>query len=178
MKVKNELELIEYISLVENLAKEYFDYEGNYTPHYGELNAIRLFYNWCVEDDIDGLPHTLEDATELSGLVKNEDFMKAFAVCRQNRSDDCKLTFGNAYQTADLIVDERKFSFNRIAEVLKMTIGNLLDGINTALSPENIEKIEKIANEIKGGNISADSIAEAVGKSETFKQIINNKKVE
>ena len=43
---------------------------------------------------------------------------------------------------------------------------------------ENIEKIEKIANEIKDGNISANSIAEAVGKSETFKQIINDKKAE
>ncbi len=59
-----------------------------------------------------------------------------------------------------------------------MTIGNLLDGINNALSPENIEKIEKIANEIKDGNISANSIAEAVGKTETFKQIINDKKAE
>lgn len=178
MKVKNELELVEYIALVENLAKEYFDIEGNFTPHYGELNAMRCFYNLCVEEDIAELPHNLEDVMELIPLIKNEEFLNAFAVCKQNRSDDCKLTFGNAYQTADLIVDERKFSFNRIAEVLKMTIGNLLDGINTALSPENIEKIEKIANEIKGGNISADSIAEAVGKSETFKQIINNKKVE
>ncbi len=178
MKIKKELELVKYIALVDNLAKEYFDIEGNFTPHFGELNAMRCFYNFCVEDDIAGLPHNLEDVTELVPLIKNKKFLKAFTVFRKNRADNCELTFGNAYETANLIVDERKFSFNRITEVLKITIGNLLDEINNVLLPENIEKIEKIANEIKDGNISADTIAEAVGKSETFKQIISSKKAE
>lgn len=178
MKVKKELELVEYMILVENLAKEYFDIEGNYTPHFGELNAMRCFYNLCVEDDIAGLSHDIEDVMELAPLIKNEDFRKAFDIYKESRTDYCNLTFANAYQTAFLIVEERKYSFNRIAEVLKMTIGNLLDGITTALSPENIEKIEKIANEIKDRNISADTIAEAVGKSETFRQIISDKKAE
>lgn len=178
MKIKKELELVEYMLLVENLAKEYFDIEGNYTPHYGELNAMRCFYNLCVKDDIAGLSHNIEDVMELAPLIKNKDFIKAFDIYKETHTDYSNLTFANAYATAELIVEERKFSFNRIAEVLKITIGNLLDGINKSLSPENIEKIERIANEIKDGNISVDTIAEAVEKSKTFKQIISNKKAE
>ena len=179
MEIKKKLELAEYITLVESMAKEFFDTDNNYTPHWGELNAIRVFYNQCVKEDIAGLSHDIEDASLISILLENDDFRHAFERCKDDYLQygrSSYLTFGNAYATAKDIVNVKTHSFNYAVESLKIVANNFLKGIIDSLSPENIDKIEKIANQISNGELSAEAISEAVGNSEIFKKLLVEKK--
>lgn len=179
MEIKKKLELAEYISLVDSLAKEFFDDENNYSPHWGELNAVREFYNRCVKEDIAGLSHDISDASLIAGLLENKDFIRAFERCKDDYLEygcTSRLTFGNAYATAKDIVNVKVQSFNYAVESLKIAANNFLKGIIDSLSPENIDKIEKIANQISNGELSAEAISEAVGNSEIFKKLIGEKK--
>lgn len=172
MKIQNNLDLVEYVALVDNIAEEYFDSDGRYTPHFGQLNAMRQFYNCCVKDDICGLSHDINDAIELKPIVKNEDFIKEFDT-EITRHKTSSLSFGNAYQTALEIVDAKKQSIYQVVECLKSSIEKLLNNVTASFTPENLAMIEKIASGIS--NINSESIVEAIGKSERFKEIINNK---
>ena len=174
MEIKKELELAEYIALVDNMVQESFDENNNYAPHWGKLNAMRLFYNHCVQEDIAGLSHDIEDASLMAALVKNDEFMNAFESCTY--CYDSRLTFANAYAMADKIVNVKTHSFNYAVESLKIVANNFLKGIIDSLSPENIDKIEKIANQISNGELSAEAISEAVGNSEIFKKLLAEKK--
>lgn len=179
MEIKKKLELAEYISLVDSLAKEFFDDENNYSPHWGELNAVREFYNRCVKEDIAGLPHDISDASLIAGLLENKDFTHAFERCKDDYLEygcTSRLTFGNAYATAKDIVNVKVQSFNYAVESLKIVANNFLKGIIDSLSPENVDKIEKIANQISNGELSAEAISEAVGNSEIFKKLLAEKK--
>lgn len=177
MRTNTTLNILEYILIVENIAKEYFNSNHEYTPHYGQFNVMRLFYNYCVIDDIADLSHDFTDAMQVQKLVDNDEFIKEF-----DSAIECEKTslfnFTNAYHTAMEIVEERKNNISLAVEALKMTIGELLDNISNSLSQENIDKFAEIAKEIAKGKLSADSIVNAVGTSDVFQKIISDKEAE
>lgn len=45
MVIKKDFSVIDYVSLVNGIADEFFDVNGEYQPHLGRLNVMRLFYN-------------------------------------------------------------------------------------------------------------------------------------
>ena len=57
--VKTELNVIDYVSMVNAIVSEYFDEDGTYTPHIGKMNAMRLFYNNCVTDSKYDIEHNV-----------------------------------------------------------------------------------------------------------------------
>ena len=177
MKIKKILSLLDYCYIVENIAQEYFDDNNEYTPHYGKLNVMRLFYNYCIIDDIADLPHDFTEAEQVETLVTNSEFISEFDRAIQ-REDDSYLTFSNAYHTAMDIVDNKKNNVRLVIDMLKEVIGGLLDNITNVLSQENIDKFTQIAKEISDGRLSEESVVEAVENSDTFKQIISDKEAE
>ena len=46
MVIKKDFSVVDYVSLVNGIVGEFFDSEtGDYQPHIGRLNVMRLFYN-------------------------------------------------------------------------------------------------------------------------------------
>lgn len=174
IKVKPQLNIYEYVQIVEDLVREFYDENGNYVPHYGELNALRLFYNYCVEDDIDGIPHTISEATQLESLILNKDFMAAY---RNNIYQVwyAPLTFSDALSKARSIIEVKNNSFTAVANVIKQIVADIEDKLGIA-SNEHMEDIiaavNKLAEAFQDGGIDADKLISAIGKSEHIQNLV------
>lgn len=162
MTIKTDLGIIEYYYIVEEIAHEYFDENGEYQPHIGILNTMRLFYNKCVtesEFDVE-IPHDNTDAMKMEPLLADKGFIKAFNDAISGNGMVC-LNFANACQNAMDIVNDKKSSISRVTDIIKKSIEAITDMISPALSEENITAVSKIAQGFADGNISADAIVEA-----------------
>lgn len=175
MVIKNKFNVVEYVSLVNDIAEEFFDDEGDYIPHIGRLNIMRLFYNKCVVESKFDLSHNFQDALQLDYLVGDEDFIKAFneAVAGDGMF---RLDFANAYADAMSIVNERKSSVNNIIRKVEKGIAKITDKISPILSEDNITSLSQIAQDISNGKLSAESIVEAYANSQRFKELVDNNK--
>ena len=165
--VETKLSMTDYISLVNAIAIEYFDEEGNYHPYIGELNAMRLFWNLCVKEshlDSDELGHDLHTVLDIEDIVIDSEFVDAYneAICNCGKVE---MTFGYAYNTAMDMISHRKASFTGVIDAMK----GLLDGLREFASEENIENLAKIANEISKGTDLSTIFA-------TYGKLIANKK--
>ena len=107
LEVNNKLGIVDYVELVNNLVAEYYDERGEYTPHYGRLNAMRLYYNICVKTDLFDLPHSITDAMDMEKLIDCEEFLRAFDDAIIGQFDDevgyngiSGFTFGDAFRDA------------------------------------------------------------------------------
>jgi len=162
MVIKTDMNIVDYVSLVNNIVNEFFDDEGEYVPHIGRLNTMRLFYNECVIESNFELSHDFEDALQMGVLVEDEEFIEQFNAALKG-DGTIRLDFANAYAEAMEIVNVRKGSFGNAVNVIKNAISNVVDMINPVLGKENIEKFNKLADTFSKGNLSADSIVEAFG---------------
>ena len=167
VKVETKLGIVDFVTMVNAIVAEFFDADGNYTPHIGRLNAMRLFYNECVLDDTFGIPHNITDALEMDALIKNEDFINLFT---ESLVSDNKFSFdfANAYDSAVEIVNVKKNSTGRIIDSIKNLIGRFTDILAPLFSEENIEKLEQISKDISNGKLSEQTIAEAFKNSDMF----------
>ena len=163
LNIANKFDVANYLNLVDVLCEGFF-FLGNYSPARGRINAIRHFYNICVLDDIDDLEHDIQDDIEIDKLLLNEEFMKEFGaeISDINKSND--LTFGMAYHDALEMVNTKKSSLGQITDAILSIVSDFTDKITDTLSEESLQKMEKIAEDIKNGKISEDAITEAVGK--------------
>ena len=165
------LNLTDYLVVVDLIANEYFDTEtGAYTPQYGFLNAMRVFYNMCVKTDLYNLPHEITDGMDMEKLVVDEDFVDAF---NQAMLGDGKFRFdfANAYMQAMDIVRTKNTSAREILnELISKAIAGL-ESIGDVMTEENINKIVKIAEDIGNGKISAEQIVEAYGNSKRLQEV-------
>jgi len=154
--VKENLELTEYVSLVENIAEGFFDEEGNYQPHIGKLNTMRLFYNeYVIESNFD-IPHGFSGALQLRPLINDNEFIYKY---NQSLNGDgyIRLDFANAYRDAMKIVKTKKDSLNGLILTVKNVIKKAVNSFSESLSAENIEKLSKIAESIGEENFDLDS---------------------
>lgn len=163
IEYRNKLELAEYLALAEIIADGYFDVDGQYAPHYGTLNAYRMFYNMCVTkskyDEKYGHEVSLEEAAE---IISDDEFISKFDTCV--RSDCGGLTFSAAYRAAMDMVCQRKSSIGSAVTLITELIKDVSDKISNVMSGENLARIELIANDIKEGKLSADAVVDAYGK--------------
>ena len=156
MTIKKDFDITEYVSLVDELVDEFFNEDGEYQPHIGKLNALRLFYNKCVKSSKFDLPHDFTDALMLKPLIQDKVFMAAFnSAIKKGRST--RLDFANAYAEATEIVNAKRDSFGNLATVVKTGLNNLLKSLSPAISEENISNISKIADGMKSGTLGWDS---------------------
>ena len=168
MVIKKDFSVIDYVSLVNGIADEFFDVNGEYQPHLGRLNVMRLFYNECVTESKFDLPHDFNDALMLEPLIQDEEFIAEFNKALKG-DGSVRLDFANAYAEAMEIVNVRKGSFGNAVDVIKGAISNIVDMINPVLGTDNIEKFKQIADSFTNGNLSADAIVEAFGNKDENK---------
>lgn len=168
MVIKKDFSVIDYVSLVNGIADEFFDVNGEYQPHLGRLNVMRLFYNECVAESKFDLPHDFNDALMLEPLIQDEEFIAEFNKALKG-DGSVRLDFANAYAEAMEIVNVRKGSFGNAVDVIKGAISNIVDMINPVLGTDNIEKFKQIADSFTSGNLSADAIVEAFGNKDENK---------
>lgn len=100
MVIKKDFSVVDYVSLVNGIVGEFFDSEtGDYQPHIGRLNVMRLFYNECVVESKFDLPHDFEDALMMDVLVEDEEFINEFNTAIKG-DGKMRLDFANAYAEA------------------------------------------------------------------------------
>jgi len=160
--VETKLSMTDYISLVNAIAIEYFDEEGNYHPYIGELNAMRLFWNLCVKEshlDSDELGHDLHTVLDIEDIVADNEFIGAYneAICNCGKVE---MTFGYAYSTAMDMVNHCKSSLTGIVDMIKGTFEGLIKNLGSMATPENIATLTKIAKDVSNGTDLNKVIAE------------------
>lgn len=163
MTVNTKLGLYEYVAAVQEIANEYFDEEGNYRPHYGILNAMRVFYNMCIRvSRFDGaLPHDFVDLSQVEQFATDSEFIDEFnAALIADRID---LSFANAYRDAQEIVEYRKHSVGNIIDILKIQFNKLLAEIGAV-------DVNELVTTVKNGDV--DKLIEKYGESERFKEVV------
>lgn len=173
MIVDTELTLVEYVVMVNDMALEYFNEDGEYQPHIGILNVMRLFYNHCVIESKFDNSHEIIDAMEMETMVEDDEFIAAFNDAIVGSVPGIRMDFANAYKDAMDIVEDKKHSVGRAVDSVKKALVSISDVINPILTDEHINMVSEIAKNIGNGNINAEAIIEAFGKSERFKEIIH-----
>lgn len=111
-----KIDLATYTALVKMIAAGFFDDDLNYIPHLGKLNAMWLFYNFCVKEDIDNIPHDTGDLDEVMLLVRNEHLLNLFNEAIKIKQ--IEFDFANAYKDA---ITSAKFdaAHRRETEIVK-----------------------------------------------------------
>lgn len=174
--VDTKLGVLAYVSMVDDIVIEYFSVDGEYQPHIGFLNTIRLFYNTCVKqskfDDL--IPHDFTDVMLVDKLAEDQEFMDAYRVATEG--DLGKMDFANAFTDAMDIVKHRKNSLTSFVDSLKNSMGDLINMMTPALSKENLEAVSQIAKDIGNGKVTAQSIVEEYAKSQRFQDVIHASK--
>lgn len=161
MVIKKNLSVIDYVTLVNGIANDFFDSEtGEYTPHIGRLNAMRLFYNECVTESKFDLPHDFEDALQMDVLVEDEEFIKEFNAAVVG-DGVVRLDFANAYADAMEAVNAKKNSFGNAVNIIKRIIEKFSESISSVVTDESLEKLAKIAEGVNANNLNLDSFVKA-----------------
>lgn len=171
IKLKDKFEIVDYVNIVDAIVAEYFDAEGNYTPHIGMLNAMRVFYNECVIESKFDIQHNIVEALEMEVLVADDDFIQAFNKAIEFNGVKA-LNFANAYKDAIDIVDARKSSVGNMVDILGNGFNRIIEKISPVLNEDNLAKLTKIAEDVSKGNLTPESIVEAYGNSKRFKEIV------
>ena len=174
IEFENKIELAEFLAITEIIADGYFNEAGEYVPHYGILNAYRVFYNVCVTkspyDETYG--HDIVNIEELDEIVSDEEFVTEFETCVNSGKQG--LTFSAAFNNAMQMVDARKSSIGSAVTMIVDAIQGIADRAKSVMSDENMQHIASIAKDIGNGKITADDIVNAYGKQlEEKARIIN-----
>jgi len=160
--VKDTFDIANYMGVVKLIAEGFFS-GGDYTPHFGKINAMRLFYNICVvESPLDFETEIITD-TDMNVILEDERFMPVFAKALHT-NNDFELTFGNAYKDAIDIVNVKKGSLGQLTDSILEFLSDSLNSLGKALSPENIGRWESIAKEFKGNDMKIDNIIKLIGE--------------
>lgn len=120
IEANNKLEVLNYLILVEEIAKGFFNEETMaYQPHIGKLNAMRLYYNNCVVEGecTEKYGTEINDVDTLSEIIENTNFVKVFNnALIDSLEDECshEFSFETAYWDAFNIVEYKKSSIGTI----------------------------------------------------------------
>lgn len=176
MIVNTKMDVMTYIQTVNNLASEYFYSNGEFAPHVGMINAMKMFYDTCVTSDslATRITDGMDEISIVNVLAADEDFIYEFN--RALFADHHCLDFANAYRDAMDIVETRKSSFCSVTDIVKNMLDEIVKKITPALSEENFKALTVIANNIAAGKPTAQSFVEAFSKSQRFKEIVNQNK--
>ena len=168
--IKKTLGIADYVILVKEISEGFFDFEnGKYVPYIGEINAMRLFYNECVLDSKYDIPHDTTDVVDMQELLDDEDFILSYNDAIKG-DGVFRLDFANAYRQAIDIVNVNKGSLERIVNILSASMNKFVEKTAPMMTEENIERLVNVAKDVSNGNMSADSLIEALANSQKIKQ--------
>lgn len=177
--IDTKLTLIDYISLIDALVDGYFDVDGNYQPHIGMANAMRLFYNLCVKKSIfdNTIPHDFSDIILVEKLASCDEFILQFNNAISLGSICCiDFTFGYAYNQAMEIVQVRNDPMYKMSNDINVFLNSLLSLISNVMTQENIDITRDLANDIKSGKLDFSKIMMAYANSPEFEKAISGPK--
>ncbi len=160
-KVEDTFNIVDWCILVDALVDGHFDDNGEYVPHIGYINELRLFYNLCIKDCDCPVPHNTDDIEGLQEFVNDDEFLVAFQKSRYSL-DDFSLSFGNACMYASDIIEHRRDPRYQVLKAVKDFAKKLGDGIKELATDENLDLLK----ELSGGKIDIDAIKESLNVSE------------
>lgn len=162
--VKDNVDIVTYTAIVNDIVEKFFD-DGNYTPHFGRMNSVGVFFNYFVDVD------SLNEHFDIDGLL-NIDFIITNAECMAIYNEALKgdgtycLNFANAYVDAMAIVKQRNSSFSNVIENIKTAATYISDKIAPTLEGDNLQRLTKIAEDLSNGDLSVDSVVAALSKTQ------------
>ena len=169
IKVNENIGIIEYSAAVMEIASKFFDEDGNYTPHFGRINAMMVFFNYFIsEDDLKQLFSNVPENAEEDYLLSNQEYLNMFNEALKG-DDTYRLNFANAYSDALEIVNTRKSSLTRAIDAIGVMIDDMLNKFQSTLSEENVKTLQSFVD--GASKIDPEKIAEGYVKSGRIKQI-------
>lgn len=169
IKVNENIGIIEYSAAVMDIAQKFFDEDGNYTPHFGRINAMMVFFNYFVsEDDLNKLFSNVPDNAEEDYLFANQECLAMYNEALKG-DGTYRMNFANAYSDALEIVNTRKSSLTRVIDAVGNMIDDMLSKFQSTLSEENVKVLQSIAEE--ASKFDPEKVAEGYVKSGRIKQI-------
>ena len=160
-KFNTYLSVIDYAMIVEELVNEFYNLEtGAYQPQFGNLNAMRLFYNYFYKTKDE---EEIVDALDMDVIVSDDDFIDAFNDAITSYAG-IQYDFANAYRDALDIVEEKKTSVGRVIDVLRAGLKTFFETSAPAMSEESIDKIYSLVQNIADGKIGVEEIMKTYGK--------------
>ena len=165
MIVETRLSLVEFMAAVEAIADGYFDEAGNYTPHVGIINCMRLFYNLCVKDsEFEGeIPHDFQDAETVERLAASDAFIREF-----NRATlpngAFPFDFANACIYANDLVDDRRDPLRKVVNDVKQIVKAMAQAADEMLSEENMELLKTLSQQLMDNASEPKSVLKPVGE--------------
>ena len=162
--VKDNVGIVEYTAAIQEIVKKFFDEDSNYTPHFGRINAVGVFFNYFV--DADSLDAFFPDKDEIDfDFLLNNGYCMNLYNDALNDNGGFRLDFANAYKDAMEIVKTRISTIAGAIEQFREGIMTIIDKISPFFSEDTINKLSKISDDVASGNLSAESIVNAFGKS-------------
>lgn len=169
IKVNENIGIIEYSAAVMEIASKFFDEDGNYTPHFGRINAMMVFFNYFVsEDDLNQLFSNVPDDAEEDYLFANQECLAMYNEALKG-DGTYRLNFANAYSDALEIVNTRKSSLTRAIDAIGSMVDDMLNKFQSTLSEENIKTLQSFANEAL--KFDPEKMTEGYAKSGRIEQI-------
>ena len=151
---------------------------GEYAPHLGLLNTMKIFYDNCVTEspldaEIRNAENEISNLAAVTALASNSDFIEVF---NDALVTDCrKFDSANAYADAMQIVDNQKSSMWTLLNIAQNAMNGLVAKIAPALTPENLAAMQKIAKGITENTPTAEAVVKAYADSELLKARVANK---
>lgn len=178
MIVDTNLGMVNYLIVVNEIANEYFDANGEYTPHLGMMNAMRTFYSLCVKESRfdEKIAHDTTDPLKMEEIMCDKEFIEEFN--KAIHVDRVCLDFANAHRDALEIVSTKRGSIARLFGSIKKMFNELVTQANNAVTKENIEAISAIVENIKNGELNVNNFMESYADSKMFGKILQMKKEE
>lgn len=140
----------DFVRATEDIASHFFDENGNYVPHIGHMNAMRVFYNFCVkESEYDELiGTTVDDILDMKPIITDNDFLREFntaiGLC-EYFTYSFKLDFHNAYACAIDMVDTKKGSAEQMVHIVLSGLNAFMQQIGSYFNEENLDKLTTLA---------------------------------
>lgn len=184
MKFNSKLSIIDYVSVVEELASNYFNSAtGEATPHMGNIYSVYVYFKYCVESEegdtvtqdtiniIDEEGNPSIDLNELQKLFDDEKFMTRYqkdidVYCRSE--EVFRLDFAHAFVDANEYAKNKANSAHAVSAAISNSIAGIMKAFRESFSDETINGLTELAKDIKDGKLSEEAIVEAYGNSERF----------
>ncbi len=176
MVVNTQLGILKYSEIVNEIANGYFDANGDYQPHFGLFNTMKVFYNECVKESRfdDEFTHDVIDPYDVEKIFTDTEFVETFnkaivieCVC---------FDFANAFRDALDIVNTNKASINSAVRKLEKLIDGVVSTISNTITPENLEVVKKLGELLESGDFTVDKFIESYGDSKMFKELLASHK--
>lgn len=169
MKINKELELMQYMMVVEEISNNFFDNEANeYLPYIGELNAMRVFFNNCVVIENEEYVYPMETHDDMVEIVKDGYFLEAYNAAIKDNGFR-KLDFANAYKDAKDIVEYRKGSIQSLTRSIESIFMNFMNEFKGSFTDDKLAQIGNIVEQIGNGKITEQAIVDAYGNSDHYR---------